>query len=68
MKLYLNHIVSVRDDIRSFHDMRFKVTRTIVSYRAENGEEYRKSFEAKGDAIIPKEGTHDELNKLKVQY
>ena len=68
MNLFLNHIVKEIEDTRSIKDRRFKVTKVIVSYTGEDQQEYRKSFEAKGYPIIPEKGTHEQINKIKIQY
>jgi len=66
--LEFNYIVAEIEDTRSVKDRRFKVCRVVVSYSDEAGNEYRKSFEAKGKPEIPQRGTHEELNRLKIQY
>lgn len=48
MMLVFSHIVSTDPRARSFYDNRHRVHRTTASYRAPNGDEYRKVFEAKG--------------------
>lgn len=68
MNLFKNYIVKETTEQKAMMDRRFKVTRVIVSYTGEDQQEYRKSFEAKGTPIIPEMGTHEQLNKLKIQY
>lgn len=68
MYLRFNYIVNVNENTRSCGDRRFKITSVIVSYIGDDGQEYRKRFEAKGMPIIPKMATHTELNALKKQF
>jgi hypothetical protein len=68
MNLFLNYIANRVEDTRSMKDRRFKVIKVIASYTGEDNQEYRKSFEAKTEPIVPEIGTHEQLNKLKIQY
>lgn len=68
MNLFLNNIVRREEDTRSNKDRRFKVIKIIASYTGEDNQEYRKAFEAKTEPIIPERGTHEQLNKIKIQY
>ena len=68
MLLTLRHIVSVDPRIRSFWDRRKFVTRTVAEYRGDDGETYRKSFEAVGTPKVPEAGTHAEINALRTQW
>jgi hypothetical protein len=68
MNLFLNNIVRREEDTRSNKDRRFKVIKIIASYTGEDNQEYRKSFESKTEPIIPERGTHEQLNKIKIQY
>lgn len=62
--------VSRKENVRSLNDGRFKVDRIIVSYKDDEGEEYRKSFEVTPGnvAFIPMQGTHKQINEHKIQY
>jgi len=68
MLLTLNHIVKVEDYTKSTKDKRYKVTAVVASYIGEDNQEYRKKFEAKGYPVIPQEGTHEQLNALRLQF
>lgn len=68
MNLFLSHIVSRKENVRSVKDRRFKVIAVVASYTGEDNHEYRKTFEAKTEPIVPEKGTHEQLNKLRKQY
>jgi hypothetical protein len=68
MNLFKNYIVSEQDNVRAVKDRRFRVKSVIVSYTGEDGHEYRKRFEAKGEPIIPERGTHEQLNAIRKQF
>lgn len=68
MLLNLNYIVSESEGVRAVKDRRFRVYSVIASYIGADGQEYRKRFEAKNPPIVPKQGTHEELNKLRNQF
>lgn len=53
---------------RYAHDGRRKVNRVIASYIGQDGFEYRKGFASYGEPIVPKQGTHKELNRLQEQF
>ncbi len=70
MQLTARSIVKEEKHVRSFHDQRRRVNRIIVSYRGEDGEEYRKSFESAPDRLpfVPASGTHEQLEAAKYQW
>ena len=49
-------------------DQRRRVIVVTVSYRGSDGYEYRKRFESYDEPVIPKHGTHKQLNALKEQW
>jgi hypothetical protein len=64
--LQLGEIVKKDSKVRSSKDERRLVNKTIASYYLK-GEEYRKSFESYDEPVVPKSGTHKELNDMKYQ-
>lgn len=64
MKLTLSHIVE-KSYGRHATDRRRMVHSVIASYTGEDGYEYRKRFVSYSDPVIPKSGTHKELNFLR---
>lgn len=55
--------------VRSYFDNRVKVFKITAEYKGEDGENYRKSFEAKnGWPVVPSSGNHNELNNAKKQW
>lgn len=68
MKLILRSIDKRESGRQAFDDSRFIVNRVIATYIGEDGYEYGKAFESHGEPIVPQQGTHKELNALKIQY
>lgn len=70
MILYFHSVAHEEFNVRSSKDNRVKVDRVIIAYKDEQGNEYRKSFEAKGrEPEYPKGITyHEQCNRIKYQY
>jgi hypothetical protein len=68
MILTLARIDKRESNRQAFDDNRFIVNRTIATYIGEDGYEYGKAFESHDEPVVPKSGTHKELNGMKVQY
>ena len=65
--LTLCGIVRREEKKRLSQDERRKMNYVLASYRDADGFEYRKSFSSYGEPVVPKQGTHKELNALEVQ-
>ena len=68
--LYLDKIVKTEYDVRSSKDRRRTCTRSTASYRDEDNNEYRKSFESAPDRLpdVPRQAKDmAELNARKYQ-
>ncbi len=68
MILKLQQIVRITRQVGSIRDRRVIINRTTASYLGEDGQEYRKTFESKGEPVVPKVGNHENINHLKYQY
>ena len=68
--VYMHFAKIVRKEVhvRSAFDRRVFVTRYVCEYRGEDGEEYRKSFEAKGTPTVPERGFNLFLNEQSKQW
>ena len=56
-------------DVPSLKDGKTLVRVWIVSYFDRLNNEYRKAFETKGNfPIVPEEGTHKQLNRMRYQF
>jgi hypothetical protein len=68
MRLYLKSIILKKEKHTCIADNRRKTNYVLASYIGEDGHEYRKSFESYNIPNIPKEGTHEYLNAIKLQF
>jgi hypothetical protein len=67
--LTLIRVVKTEHYYKSSKDNRHRVMWTVAAYRGTDGEEYRKSFEAKGKLpTVPETGTHATLNAQQYQW
>jgi hypothetical protein len=68
--IYMHFVEIVRKEghVRSAFDRRVFVTRHVCEYRGEDGEVYRKSFEAKGTPFVPERGFNLFLNEQSKQW
>ena len=68
MTLTLARIDKREEKRQAFSDNRFRITRIIATYVGEDGYEYGKAFESKGEPVVPQRGTHKELNAMQKQW
>ena len=68
MLLTLDDIIERQEKHRCISDERRRTIYVLASYIGEDGYEYRKSFESYNDPVVPKIGTHKELNGLAIQF
>ena len=61
-------VVRREEGVRSFINQRYRVTRVVAKYLGSDGELYRKPFEAKGEPMVPSEGSHEQLLAKKKQW
>lgn len=68
MKLTLKAIISRQDKARATNDNRKRVTKIVASYIGADGHEYRKTFEAYGEPIVPASGDNEEITAMRIQH
>jgi len=67
VRLTLERVVR-KEKQTSSEDHRRKLNVVIASYRGSDGYEYRKSFESYYEPEVPALGTHETLNKRRLQW